>query len=215
MSILKGFFFAFLLLSAMNSRSQTTPSPAKDFFSWSQLSPLPDPDGLAVAFAVVSNGALIVAGGTNFPGNGRPWAGGAKTWYDKVYVLSRPDGAWSAAGRLPRPLGYGISITGAGGLICLGGGDAERAYATAFILRYRNGGIETENLPFLPAPLTNGCGVLVKDRLYVAGTIQVLGGAMENCFWSIDLSAAVKKWETLPSLPGPARILAAAGAGAD
>ncbi|HVU56167.1 MAG TPA: sodium/solute symporter [Puia sp.] len=215
MTKLRKIFLVFLLLSAMNSRSQTNPPSVKDFFSWSQSNPLPDADGLAGAFAGVSNGALIVAGGTNFPGNGRPWTGGVKTWYDKIYVLDRPDGTWSVAGRLPRPLGYGVSITGAGGLICLGGGDAERAYATAFIVRYRNGRIETENLPFLPAPLTNGCGVLLKDRLYVAGTIQVMGSATENCFWSIDLSTPVKKWETLPPLPGPARMLAAAGAGAD
>ncbi|HEY4209271.1 MAG TPA: sodium/solute symporter, partial [Puia sp.] len=205
----------FLLLSAMNSRSQSTTPSLKDFFSWSQVSHLPDSDGLAGAFAGVSNGALIVAGGTNFPGNGRPWTGGTKTWYDKIYVLDRPGGVWSVAGRLPRPLGYGVSITGAGGVICLGGGDAERAYATAFIVRYRNGRIETENLPLLPAPLVNGCGVLMKDRLYIAGTKPAMGGSQENCFWSIDLSASVKKWDELPPQPGPARILAAAGAGAD
>src|SRR5882672_2168991 len=213
MSILKNLFLVFLSLSAMNTRSQTPME--RDFFSWGQASPLPDADGLAGSYAGVSGGALLLAGGTNFPGNQRPWTGGTKTWYDKIYVLEQPGGSWSAAGRLPRPLGYGISITGAGGLICLGGGDAQREYASAFVLRYRGGRIETENLPFLPAPLTNGCGALVKDRLYVAGSIHTLGGAMENCFWSLDLSAPVKKWEVLPPMPGPVRMLAAAGAGED
>lgn len=198
----------------MCTRGQT-PTMEKDFFSWGQASPLPDADGLAGSYAGVSGGALLLAGGTNFPGNQRPWTGGVKTWYDTVYVLQQPGGSWEAAGRLPRPLGYGVSITGAGGLICLGGGDAQHEYATAFVLRYKSGRIETENLPFLPAPLTNGCGVLLKDRLYVAGSIHALGGAMENCFWSLDLAAPVKKWEVLPPLPGPARMLAAAGAGDD
>lgn len=195
----------------MNSRSQTPLN--KDFFNWAQGSPLPDADGLAGAFAGVSNGALILAGGTNFPGDGRPWTVGTKTWYDKVYVLRQPHGSWSVAGRLPRPLGYGVSITGAGGLICLGGSDAGREYAAAFILRYRDSRIVSEELPWLPAPMANGCGVLLHDHIYVAGSIHTLGGGLENCFWSLDLSAPVKKWEVLPPLPGPSRMLAAAGAG--
>lgn len=211
MSILKKIFLAFLSLSVMTSRSQTPQE--KNFFYWEQVSPLPDADGLAGAFAGVSNGALILAGGTNFPGDGRPWTGGTKTWYDKIYVLRQPHGSWSVAGRLPRPLGYGISITGAGGLICLGGGDAEREYAAAFILRYRGGRVVSEELPWLPAPIANGCGVLLHNRIYVAGAIHALGGGTENCFWSLDLAASVKKWEMLPPLPGPSRTLAAAGAG--
>jgi len=177
----------------------------RDFFSWGQARPLPDADGLAGSFAGVSGGALLLAGGTNFPGNQRPWTGGAKTWYDKIYVLETPGGSWKEAGRLPRPLGYGISITGAGGLICLGGGDAQREYTDAFILQYQAGGISTISLPPLPAPLVNGCGVLLQDRIFVLAP----GGA----FWSLDLSASLQKWEILPAMPGPSRILAAAGAG--
>ncbi|MDO6431504.1 sodium/solute symporter [Flavitalea sp. BT771] len=188
----------------MKARSQT-PSVEKDFFSWGQASPLPDADGLAGSFAGTSGGALLLAGGTNFPGNQRPWTGGTKTWYDKIYVLERPGGAWKEAGRLPRALGYGISISGAGGLICLGGGDAQREYADAFILQYQAGRISTQSLPPLPEPLVNGCGVILQHRIFVLAP----GGA----FWSLDLSASLQKWEILPSMPGPSRILAAAGAG--
>src|SRR4051794_14537917 len=53
---------------------------------WKQLPSLPDAEGFAGSFAGVSNGALLVAGGTNFPGK-KPWEGGAKVWYDTVYVL--------------------------------------------------------------------------------------------------------------------------------
>jgi len=68
----------------------------------------------------VSNGALLVAGGANFPGK-KPWEGGAKVWYDTVYVLESPSAKWQVAGNLPRPLGYGVSVTHNGGLICAGG----------------------------------------------------------------------------------------------
>jgi SSS family solute:Na+ symporter len=206
MTILKKTLLIILSLSAMYSRSQPPQGPiGKDFFHWEQLSPLPDEDGLAGAYAGVSGGAFLLAGGTNFPGSGRPWNGGVKTWYDKVYVLERPGGQWSVAGKLPRALGYGISITGPEGLICLGGGDAHQEYADAFILQYKNGQVVSKPLPSLPAPLTNGCGALIKDKLYVLGAA--------GAFWSLDLSNISKGWHLLAVMPGPARMLAAAGAG--
>lgn len=53
---------------------------AEDILDWTELPELPElPAQLGVAgpFAGVSNDALIVAGGTNFP-NGAPWDGGGK-----------------------------------------------------------------------------------------------------------------------------------------
>src|SRR4051812_40526979 len=77
---------------------------------WKQLPSLPDVEGFAGSFAGVSNGALLVAGGGNFPGK-KPWEGGAKVWYDTVYVLENPSAKWKVAGNLPPPLGYGVSVT--------------------------------------------------------------------------------------------------------
>src|SRR5690554_4213129 len=62
-------------------------------FSWEELPAIPDAAGLAGAFSGVSNGALLIAGGANFPG-GMPWEGGAKAWHDEIYVLDSPEGAW-------------------------------------------------------------------------------------------------------------------------
>ncbi|MCX6997017.1 MAG: hypothetical protein NTV49_07995, partial [Kiritimatiellaeota bacterium] len=64
--------------------------------TWSALPDLPEALGVAGPFAGVSGGALLVAGGANFP-NGMPWAGGRKVWHDAVYVLPAPAGAWQAA----------------------------------------------------------------------------------------------------------------------
>ena len=44
------------------------------------LPPIPDGDGFAGSLAGVSNGGLLVAGGSNFPNGGRPWTGATKTW---------------------------------------------------------------------------------------------------------------------------------------
>ncbi|MFO0044239.1 MAG: galactose oxidase, partial [Armatimonadota bacterium] len=52
---------------------------------WKQLPPLPDPEGFAAPFAGMSHNQLLVAGGANFPDK-RPWEGGTKVWYDKVFA---------------------------------------------------------------------------------------------------------------------------------
>jgi hypothetical protein len=51
-----------------------------------------------------------LAGGANFPEK-LPWEGGTKVWHDTVFVLEKPDAAWKVAGKLPRPLGYGASLS--------------------------------------------------------------------------------------------------------
>src|SRR5262245_46889413 len=108
--------------------------PAQEI-RWSRLPPIPDREGFAYPFAGVSHGALIVAGGANFPDK-RPWEGGTKRWYDMVFVLDRPDGEWKQVGKLPRPLGYGISITTVDGILCLGGSDPDRHYADCFQMQW-------------------------------------------------------------------------------
>ena len=40
-----------------------------------------------------------------------PMEGGRKVWYDTAYVLDRTNGPWRAVSKLPRPLGYGVSVT--------------------------------------------------------------------------------------------------------
>lgn len=166
--------------------------------AWGLLSSLPDSNGVAGAFAGVSDGALIVAGGANFP-NGFP---GTKVWHDNVYVLTEPTGQWQRAGKLPRPLGYGISITTDRGLVCIGGNDAARSYADVFLLNRK---LETTPLPSLPRPLANGCGALVGRTIYVAGGEEKPGVALKT-FLAFD----GKQWRELPPWPGGARMLAQA-----
>ncbi|HTN77120.1 MAG TPA: hypothetical protein VL096_17795, partial [Pirellulaceae bacterium] len=118
---------------------------------WQQLAALPDNEGFAGAFAGVSGDALLVAGGANFPDK-KPWEGGQKVWHDAVYVLEQPTGKWAVAGKLPRPLGYGVSVTHSGGVVCVGGSDAQRHYASVFRLRWHEGKLLTDLLPDLPQP---------------------------------------------------------------
>ena len=179
---------------------------------WDKLPPLPDREGFAAPFAGVSNGALIVAGGANIPGD--KWADPfVKKWYDSIFVLENPTAKWRVAGKLPRPLAYGVSITTDDGVICLGGSDATRHYADVFLLRLKNGALTRKTLPSLPAPRANACGALVGHTIYLAGGIETPPAtAALHTFWSLDLDAQEPIWRELDPWPGPERMLAVAGA---
>ncbi|WP_126246286.1 galactose oxidase [Chitinophaga rhizosphaerae] len=183
-------------------------------YHWDTLPAIPGEKGFAGSFAGVSNGALLVAGGSNFPGSGTPWNGGVKTWYDKVFVLEDAKGRWKEAGTLPRPLGYGVSITTGDGLLCIGGSNAEGHYADVFLLRWKNGALETIPFPPLPFPLANSCGAMAGKKIYVAGGLRSPGSLnAAGDFYLLDLSASPEKlhWQELPTWPGMPRMLAVAG----
>ena len=59
-------------------------------------------EGLSAAYGGVLDGAVVVAGGCNFPG--KPAAeGGEKVYYNEIYVLRDPDKApagWEEAGQV-------------------------------------------------------------------------------------------------------------------
>ena len=177
---------------------------------WKQLPSLPDAEGFAGSFAGVSNGALLVAGGTNFPGK-KPWEGGKKAWYDTVYVLESPTAKWKVAGKLPRPLGYGVSVTHNNGLVCAGGSDRDRHYADVFRLEWSKGKLMTTQLPSLSRPIANCCGAMVGDVLYVAGGLETPdANETTNRAWQIDLGSKSPRWTEIATWPGSRRMLAVA-----
>ncbi|MCX7827210.1 MAG: galactose oxidase, partial [Verrucomicrobiae bacterium] len=133
---------------------------------WQQLPPIPDREGFAAPIAGVSNGALIVAGGANFPDK-KPWEGGRKRWYDTAFALERPDGAWRGGLKLPRPNAYGVSLTTPDGIVSIGGADAERHLRDVFLLAWNGAGLTTKPLPSLPKPLAYSCGALLGQTIYV------------------------------------------------
>jgi N-acetylneuraminic acid mutarotase len=179
---------------------------------WAQLPSIPDPEGFAGAFAGVSGGALIVAGGANVPGEKwkEPFV---KKWYASAFVLEHPDGAWKSGFTLPHPRGYGVSVTVDDSVICIGGSDETRHFADVFRLRWADGALRFEDLPRLPKPCANTCGALVGRTIYVAGGIETPTATTAlRAFWALDLDALDAGWKELEPCPGPARMLAVAGA---
>jgi N-acetylneuraminate epimerase len=179
---------------------------------WEKLPPVPDRAGLGSPYAGVSDGTLLVAGGANFP-DAPPWAGGRKRWYDAVYALAKPKGSWKQVGKLPRPMGYGVSVTAPAGVVCAGGSDLERHYQDVFLLRLTRRKLDTRMLPPLPRPMANGCGAMLGSVVYVAGGIEepASTNALQT-FWALDLAAAAPAWRELEPWPGPGRMLAVAAA---
>ena len=190
----------------------TSPISCADHSQFSRLSPLPDREGFAGAFAGVADGKLIVAGGANFPDK-KPWEGGKKVWYDTVLALDKSGGQWKTVGKLPRPLGYGISVTTKDGMVCIGGSDVEKHHAEVFLLTCTHGQLETKNLPSLPIPLANGAGAVVGETIFVFGGSDMPGDqAALNRLFALDLAATPLQWKELAPCPGKPRILPVAAA---
>jgi N-acetylneuraminic acid mutarotase len=179
-----------------------------------ECTPLPDTEGYAGAFAGVTGGGLLVAGGANFP-DAKPWEGGQKRWYDKVYWLDHPQGTWREIGRLPEPLGYGVCCTYDDWVICAGGSNVSTHSAAVYRLRWHQKQLQIERLADLPTPLANAAGALVGKHLYVVGGQSTATAEATQDVWRLDLSLASAAWESQPTFPGASRILSIAAPQAD
>ncbi len=197
-----------VFIAALLSPGRCDPSDGS--LTWSELPRLPDRQGFGGPYAGSHNGALLVGGGANFPDK-PPWEDGRKVWYDSVFVLEKPEGAWKPAGRLPRAIGYGVSLSTEDGIVCIGGSDADRHYADAFLMRWEHCELRFAPLPPLPQPCANFCGEILDNVIYVAGGITTPASteAMKT-FWALDLRKKPLQWQTLEPWPGPARMLAVA-----
>lgn len=202
-----GRIFLYLLAVAIFCASPVSAEPR--MFDWQELPALPTP--ISGQFVGVSNGALIVVGGTNFP---IPlFEGGTKEWYDTVYVLEHGSDKWRSALNLGYAPSYGGMVSTSEGLICIGGGDAKEHFTGVFLLKWANGKMEKVDLPSLPEP-TAYCGAaLLGNTVYLAGgqSSPKSTTALKK-FWALDLSAQNPGWREIDPWPGPARILASVAA---
>lgn len=142
---------------------------------WSRLPDLPERLGVAGPFAGVHRGALLVAGGANFP---EPVWEHEKVWHDAIYVLVRQAASWvwKDDGRIGRPLAYGASVSTPDGVVCMGGCDRHRVYADVFLLAWdpETQRVTRTEYPPLPQPCAYGQAALVGQVIYLAGLLTCL-----------------------------------------
>jgi SSS family transporter len=201
------------------------------------LPPLPGETvslGLAGTFAGAHNGALIVAGGANFPGGWpKDKSGGPpeKVYHRDVYVLEK-----SAEGKptwrvfpemLPHGYSYGVCVATDKGVLCYGGewkeplvkdpetgklGQKRHLSAAGFLLVWDKDAKTVSiqdtwgdrELPAMPKPCAYFGAALIKNTLYIAG--GDCGEGPTNQFLSLDLGADDSlAWQELPPCPGPPR----------
>lgn len=192
----------------------TSAAPAAEAraLRWRELPALPDAEGFAGSFAGQSGGALLVAGGANFPDR-RPWEGGTKTWYDRVFVLPRDSTTWIQPARLPAANGYGIALTLPEGVAMIGGGDARRNFDEVWLARWNGTAVSFTAWPKLPRPLAMAAGAQVGRTVYVSGGLDRPDATTASrAFYALDLDRVAAGWRELPACPGPERFLAIAGA---
>ncbi|MFO7973457.1 MAG: sodium/solute symporter [Candidatus Hydrogenedentota bacterium] len=198
-------FLLILFLSAVPVSAQS------GTLEWSELPPIPNPEGVAGPFVGVHNDALIVAGGANFPNEPR-WEAD-KVWHADTYVLVHGEDGynWLTAAPLPAPRAYGTAVSTPDGVLCMGGNDAATTFADVFLLQWEPAGRKLTRIeyPPLPKPCASGCATLIGNNVYLAGgqSGSTLDTAMTN-FWMLDLSqhdAPGFAWQELPPWPGPSR----------
>ena len=177
-------------------------------FSWKALPDFPDGIGVALPYTGVSNGALIIAGGTHFVGEGEDRK---KVWTDSIYVFEKGSSAWKGKFTLKKPLSYGASVNIDQGMLCLGGSDPVKCHAEVFMLEWIDGKIKQTPWPDLPEPCMYIAAALVGNVVYVAGGQQMVDTDKPTKtlrkFWALDLSNDTPAWEELEPWSGPGRIL--------
>lgn len=176
---------------------------------WDELPKLPGTIGVAGPFVGANNGALIVAGGANFP-YGPPWEGGEKVWHDDIYVLEQGANRWMTGLKLDRPIAYGVSIETEQGLVIAGGCDSEKSYADVQLLNWDavDKKVMVEKLPALPRPTSFCKGVAIGSVVYVAGAQTSSDPRTADAImWKLDLSKPIsqRKWTEVEPWPGTPR----------
>jgi N-acetylneuraminate epimerase len=175
---------------------------------WRHLPDFPLQPGVAAVMAGVSGGALIAAGGANFP-DLPPWEGGVKKTYDEIFALPAGATAWQPAGRLAEPRAYAAMVSVPEGVLAIGGENAAGFFQDVVWLNWDGRQVTTRLGPALPQPVASPVAAVLEGKIYLAGGYAAGPPRVSTTsFLCLDLGNTSAGWQTLPSWPGPSRALA-------
>lgn len=168
-------------------------------------------EGISAAYGGTVKGAVVVAGGCNFP-DVPASEGGKKAYYNQIYVLRNPGQEkmmWEKAGQLPEKVANGASVTLPEGIVCIGGCNQDQALKKVWLLNWNadRSAIVTKDLPDLPVAMDNLAVATDGKNIYVAG--GNINGKPENRCFVLEGTQA-REWKELPAYPGPVRLQPAA-----
>lgn len=162
--------------------------------------------GVSAPFTGIHNGALMIAGGCNFPD--KPVTeGGAKRYYDDLFIQElSADGFLEKHFKIPHAVAYGMAVSTPKGIVCMGGNNQESKFAETFLMQW-----DTISkcplitpLPPLPAPMDNLAATSIQNKVYALGGNY--DGTPSNLLFTLDLDQCSKGWSKLAAFPGAARV---------
>lgn len=195
----------FILMTSLMAMGQ----PLVNDLQWEAAFSLPSSEGrlphlgLAGPVVGVSDGALLIGGGANFPDK-LPWEGGMKKYHHAMYVYECTASASQPSVRcleMPFSIAYAASCSTAKGLAIAGGehegGLSEKVYL--LIWHALDQKMEVSALPALPFAVTNAALTSIDNRLYLAGGETVDG--VSDQLLALNLSELEKGWIQQTKLP--------------
>lgn len=180
-----------------------TPRPAA--FQWTAMRDLPDPIGLKGAYAGVSKGWILLAGGSHFP---TPRSqGGSKAYANRIHLrpVQPVDAPWKTLTEtLPAGMAEGATVTVDDGIVLLGGQSADGPLNQVTWMSWdpTQKRLQRRELAPLPHAVANCSATFWNGALYVLGG-EIDGKSQRNA-WRLP-SINSSQWEELPPWPGPAR----------
>ena len=164
---------------------------AQNTTEWEQLPNIPNQLGVAGPITGIHNGALIVAGGANFP---KPIWETDKQWHKDVFILllDAEEPQWRKAAELPFAIGYSACTITPHGIIAVGGNDSSRTFDSTMLIQWdtEQSSILIHQLPPLPTPIVYAQAAYAGNSVYLFGgqTGPALGTATNNV-WQLNLKS--------------------------
>lgn len=161
--------------------------------------PVTEGHGSAGAFIGKVGDAVLIAGGSDFE-DAKPWEGGLKSYFDKIWAVTETGGRLSCGevegSCLPMPLGNGCVAGDGKTMYCIGGVNTDGRSGEIFTISGSLDALKVKRFCDLPEGFVPNAAEYHKGYIYIIGSKD---GA--NCLFRLNVSSC--QFKELASCPGP------------